>query len=111
MVYLAGCCCVEQPRIGTHLTQDRPVLGDFSTDLFGNQSPGMAVCQHGANHRQAGIDSLVEHANGVVQVDQCPQFKTTGLDDHTGISSGRQAIDRKDAQRWWAVENHRSAAG
>ena len=87
------------------------MLGDFSADLFGDQSPGMAVGQHGANHRQARIDSLVEHANCVVQVDQRPQFKPTGLDNHTGISSGREAIDREDAQRWWAVENHRCAAG
>jgi hypothetical protein len=40
---------VEQPGIGPHLPQDRPVLRDLSADLFRNQSPLMAVGEHGSD--------------------------------------------------------------
>ena len=35
-----GRCGVEKPGIGTHLSEDGPVLGEFSMDLVGDQSPG-----------------------------------------------------------------------
>jgi len=98
---------VEQPGISPHLPQDRPVLGDLSADLFRDQSSQMAVGEHGSDDRKAGIDPFVEHPHCLVQVDQRPQFKSTRLHDYAGISSSREATDRKNTQRRWAVENDR----
>lgn len=89
MVDFAGGGGVEQPGTGTHLPEDGPVLGDLSANLFDDQSSGVAVREHGSNHREAGIDSLVEHSHRLVQVGQSPQLKPTRLHDYTSISSGR----------------------